>query len=169
MPTLLRQKYVVVAMLPQRWIVSLAHDTSWELWWQRRYSVETATSNSQRLIDFDVTTLHQRRVIFMENVKCELCMVVWQHFHRISTVFKINNGMTFVWYARSILRHSFQAIVSLSCCKFPTVTFKRFRKTGMDKMESCSPKLSIRNCPALNFISNFKTITFQKSGRKIFN
>ena len=53
--------------------------------------------------------------------------------------------------------------------KFPTVTFKRFRKTGMDKMESCSPKLSIRNCPALNFISSFKTITFQKSGRKIFN
>ena len=44
--------------------------------------------------------------------------------------------------------------------KFPTVAFERFRKINNDK--SCSLKLFERNCPALDFMSNFKTTTFRR-------
>ena len=70
----------VVKTLPQRWIVSSP----------QQYPVDVvtatliqclkfilATSNSQRLLDVDITTLHQRCVSFAKNLKCGLFKVVW--------------------------------------------------------------------------------------------
>ena len=103
-------------MLPQCWIIRSTHKIFWILKYIRWYNFETATWNSQLLLDVDINdvaptlrqlsekrqmwTIHCRAGIFPQ-----LCLKV---------VEKINSDMTFVWCAGSILAHQIQAIISFS-------------------------------------------------------
>ena len=103
-------------MLPQCWIIRSTHKISWILKCIRWYNFETATCNSQLLLDVDINdvaptlrqlsekrqmwTIHGRAGTFPQ-----LCLKV---------VEKMNSDMTFVWCTGSILSHQIQAIISFS-------------------------------------------------------
>ena len=91
---------------------------------------------------------------------------------------KISNGIEFVWCAGSTLWHQIYFIF-LSYSKVSEDSSRRFRKMSSNKLDSYKLHYFKRNCSTLDFLSNFKTITFpricfskpmsQKSGAKVFN
>ena len=129
------------------------------------YSNVDTTLNAQR------QTLFRGRYYDVARTFCQLC----EERQIISMVLpqrcqKICNGMELVWCAGSTLWHQIYVIF---------LSYSIVSEDCFQKVDSYKLNYFKRNCSTLDFLSNFKTITFpricfskpmsQKSGAKVFN